>query len=119
MPTVNYTNPNTDRTVRIFDEFYNFEATVDAALYDLVYSFMSTVFADRTAASNFTLSIFQVSETSGIEVEEILKNLQGQDSLQLTVTLAYYLNNLRSGSTLLGVSAVQTPDVNVARNVFI
>lgn len=119
MPTVNYTNPNTDQTVRIFDEFYNFEATVNAATYDLVYSFMLTVFSDKTAASNFTLSIFQVSESSGIEVEELLKNLQGQDSLQLTVTLAYYLNNLRNASTLLGVSAVQTPDVNVARNVYI
>lgn len=39
MSTVNNTNPNTDLTVRVFDNFYKYDVNVPAAEYDIVYSF--------------------------------------------------------------------------------
>ena len=36
MGTVNYTNPNTDPTVRTFDDFYGRELVIDSNIYDNV-----------------------------------------------------------------------------------
>ena len=119
MSTVNYTNSKTDPTVRVFDEFYNRELVIDANIYDTVLSFFTSIFADQEAAKNFTLSVFQISESSGNPVESILSELSKQNQVQITATLAYYLNNNRSNTTLLGVSNTATPNQYVARNILI
>ena len=38
MSTVNAINTNLDQTVRIFDQFYNYDENVPAAEYDIVLS---------------------------------------------------------------------------------
>ena len=115
--TVNALNPNVDLTVRIFDSFYNYETFVNAEEYDTVYSYMRSVFTTDQAAGNFTVSLFRVAQETGTPVLTILSNIQSQDSIQLTLTLTYYLNGLRSGSTLLGFGATVTPNYYTARNV--
>lgn len=117
MSTVNYVNPNLDRTVRIFDDFYKYDTVVDENQYDVVYAFFKSVFAEELAAKNFTISLFRVADQSNIPVLELLSQIQGKNQLELTATLAYYLNNLRSNSTLLGVSAPVVPNYYAARNV--
>jgi hypothetical protein len=52
-------------------------------------------------------------------VQTYLDNLKGQNEMQLTMSMAYYLNSTRSNSTLLGVGHVITPDYYAARNVAI
>lgn len=116
-PTVNYGNPNTDRTIKIFDNFYNFSVDVDANLYSTVYSFFASIFTTAESASQFTTSIFQVSETSGIPVITLLEEMKGQNAMQVTATIAFYLNDIRSNSTLLGVSNAITPNVYASRNI--
>lgn len=115
--TVNYANPKTDQTVKIFDNFYNYEVTVPQLEYDAVYSFMRSVFGTAEAAANFTVSVFRISEESDIPVMNLLQEFQDQSAIQLTITLCYYLNNLRSPSTLLGVNVTAVPNFYVARNV--
>ena len=48
---------------------------------------------------------------------DLLAEIQGQDQLQLSSTLCYYLNNQRSNATLLGINALVTPNYYAARNV--
>jgi len=115
--TVNYTNPKTDQTVRIFDNFYNYEVTVPQLEYDAVFSFLRSTFGSAEAAANFTISVFRISQESDIPVMDLLQDFQGQTAIQLTVTLCYYLNNLRSPSTLLGVNVTTVQNFYVARNV--
>ena len=62
---------------------------------------------------------FTISEDSGIPVETLLNELSNQNQVQITATLAYYLNNLRSNSTLLGIKTTATPNQFAARNVYI
>lgn len=119
MGTINYTNPGTDPTVRAFDDFYNRELVIDANMYDTVLSFFSSIFTDQDAAQNFTLTVFQVSEDNGQPVEEILSELSNQNTVQITATLAYYLNNNRSNTTLLGIANTATPNQYAARNILI
>jgi hypothetical protein len=115
--TVNALNTNVDLSVRIFDTFYDYETFVNAEEYDVVYSYMRSVFTTDQAAGNFTVSLFRIAQETRTPVLDILQNIQGQDSIQLTLTLAYYLNNLRSNSTLLGYGVTVTPNYYTARNV--
>lgn len=119
MSTVNYNNPNQDRTVYLLDNFYSFELSVDANLYDVVLSYFKTVFDDETAAKNFALNLFRMSENTGTPAIELLEEVRGQTAIELTATFSYYLNNLRSNTTLLGISAVTTPAFYAARNVVV
>ena len=115
--TVNALNTNVDLTVRIFDSFYNYETFVNSEEYDVVYSYMRSVFTTDQAAGNFTVSLFRIADETQTPVLDILQSIQGQDSITVTQTLAYYLNNMRSGSTLLGFGASVTPNYYTARNV--
>lgn len=117
MGTVNYPNPQLDQTVKIFDEFYAYSANVPADQYDAVYSYFRSVFDTAEAAGNFTTTVFRVAQQSDIPVMDLLQSFQGQSQPELTLTLAYYLNGLRSPSTLLGLNAAVTPNFYVARNV--
>lgn len=115
--TVNALNTNVDLTVRIYDQFYAYEQFVNAEEYDLVYSYMRSVFTTDIAAGNFTVSLFRIAGQTGTSVLTLLNSIQSLDSIQLTLTLTYYLNNLRSGSTLLGFGASVVPNYYTARNV--
>lgn len=119
MATVNYVNPNTDTTVRVFNDFYGRELNINSNDYDVVFSFFTSIFADEMAARNFTLNVFQIARDSNTPVETILNDLSNQNQVQITATLAYYLNNLRSNSTLLGISTTATPNQYAARNMVI
>lgn len=115
--SVNYTNRNTDQTVRVFDEFFRYEANVPANEYDVVNSYFIKEMGDRQVAANFTASLFQVADNTGIPAVTLLQGFQGQTGLDLTASLAYYLNQIRSRATLLGVGAPVTPNFYAARNV--
>jgi pyruvate/2-oxoacid:ferredoxin oxidoreductase alpha subunit len=115
--TVNSANPKTDRTVRIYDQFYNFELLVPVDEYDAVLSYFVSVFDTKEAAGNFTVTLFRIADTSGVPVLSLLQQLEGQGAPELTFTLAYYLNNFRSKSTLLGISQPTTPNYYIGRNV--
>ena len=117
MSTVNYTNPNKDLTVRLFDQFYSYEVDVPANEYDVVFSYFSSVMTTRQAAGNFTMSLFRVAQNTGISPLTLLKEFQGLNGVELSASLAYYLNSIRSRATLLGVGATVTPNFYQARNV--
>ena len=66
MSTVNYANPNTDLSVRIFDSFYSYDVNIPADEYDVVHTYFLSVMSTRQAAGNFTVSLFRVSQDTGI-----------------------------------------------------
>jgi hypothetical protein len=117
MSTVNNTNPNTDLTVRVFDNFYKYDVNVPAAEYDIVYSFFRTTMDTARAAGNMTVSLFRVADQTKVPVLTLLDTMKGATGLDLTASMAYYLNNIRSNATLLGVNAQTTPNFYAARSV--
>lgn len=117
MPSVNQINPKIDTSIRVFDTFNDFGIDVPANEYDAVYSYLSSVFQDRDAAQNFTTSLFRVANETDTSVLTILQQIQDQDSIRVTLNIAYFLNGLRSPSTLLGVNTSVTPNTWAARNV--
>lgn len=119
--TINAVNPKIDNTVRVFDSFYNYEEFVNAEEYDIVNSFFQTVMTDKIAAGNFTISLFRVASYTNTPVLTLLQQIQanGTGQLEITQTLTYYLNNLRSPATLLGFGVLTAPNQYTARNVMI
>ena len=117
MSTVNETNPRIDQTVRVFDRFYDYSANVPAQEYDIVLSYFRSVFTTELAAENFTTALFRVAEESETPVLTLLQSMEGQNSVELTISMAYYLNSIRSPATLLGVLTPTTPNFYTARNV--
>jgi hypothetical protein len=115
--SVNVLNPAVDITVRVFDEFYEFAVDVSAAEYDVVNSFFLSVFGSPSAADSFTSVIFRISDETEIPVLTLIEEMRDQNEIQITNTLAYYLNGLRSPTTLLGVNNPVQPNVWAARNV--
>ena len=115
--SVNVINTSVDQTVRIFDEFYNFSVDVPVNTYDVVNSYFISIFSTADAAKSFTISLFRVAQESGTDVMTLLEQMQGQNDIQLSITMAYYLNSLRSSATLLGVNVTVTPNYYTARNV--
>jgi len=117
MSSVNYINPKTDQTVRIFDQFYGFELIVQSEEYDAVYSYFKSIYKDETAAGNFTVTLFRISNEQSIPVLSLLDQLKTTSGSELNVTIAYYLNNMRSNSTLVGVLTPTQPNYYAAHNV--
>lgn len=117
MSTVNATNYRLDQTVRIFDQFYNYDVSVPASEYDVVHSYFIQTMASRVAAGNFTVAVFRVAQDTGISPLTLLQQFQGLNGIDLSVSLAYYLNQIRSRATLLGVGVPVKPNFYVARNV--
>jgi hypothetical protein len=68
-------------------------------------------------AGNFTVSLFQVAEQTNIPALTLLDSIKGQSGLELTLNMAYYLNNIRSRATLLGVNSQPVPNFYAVRAV--
>ena len=119
MTTVNAINYSIDRTVRIFDQFYNYAANIPAQEYDAVLSYFKSVMTTVAAAENFTSALFRVADQTNTDALTLLQTFQqnGSSESQVTILMAYYLNGVRSTSTLLGVLAPTTPNFYAARNI--
>lgn len=117
MATVNDPAASRDRTVEIFDNFYNFQTVVEANQYDVVSSFFIKVFGNNFAAKSFTQNLFRIAESTNIPALTLLDEIKDQNKVELSATFAYYLNNLRNNSTLLGIANTRRPAYYAARNV--
>lgn len=117
MGTVNAINTKTDLTVQIFDRFYGYQQQVPVNEYAAVLSYFESVFGSQEAAGNMAVSVFRISRETSIPVMTLLQQFQGQTGPAITLTLAYYLNSIRSSSTLLGVNVTTQPNYYVARNI--
>jgi hypothetical protein len=117
MASVNAVNNKTDLTVQIFDRFYGYQQQVPVDAYDAVLSYFKSVFGSAEAAGNFTVSVFRISHSTNIPAMTLLQQFQGQSAPEITLTLAYYLNGIRSRSTLLGLNVPTQPNYYVSRNI--
>lgn len=115
--SVNNTNFQIDPTVRLFSQFYETDMVVSSSDYDTVIGYLLGVCSSRSIAENLAVSIFKIAKDYDFSVQDILAQIQGQDRLKLTVTLAYYLNSIRNASTYLGVGSPISPNQYTARNI--
>jgi hypothetical protein len=117
MSSINYTNYNLDRTVRVFDSFYEYDVNVPVNEYDVVYSYFRSQMSTDTTAGNFTVSLFRVAEETNTPALTLLDAFRGNNGVSLDVNLAYYLNSIRNRAALLGVGVPIQSNFYAARLV--
>lgn len=109
---------NIDQTIRIFDSFYSTDVKVGADQFDIVYGYFTSVCSTKSIAQNFTAVLFRAATETGLNVLDLLDEIQGAgNKLQMNKIICYYLNSLKSKTSLYGVSVVPRPNQPVARNV--
>ncbi len=112
------TQSPTDRTIRIFDNFYTTALVVNASEYDVVYSFFRGVTTNKRDADIFTVLLFRIAQTGNYNVMSLLENLRTvNNKLELNQVIAYYLNTFKSRTSLYGIGSVPKPNEAVQRNI--
>jgi hypothetical protein len=106
-----------DRTVRLLDSFYDTEPIINANEYELVHSFFMSVAENPIVAKNYTSFLFKISANVGKPVLELVDELRGVSSLEMTSTIIYYLNLYKSKHSLYGISVIPQPVPVVQRNI--
>ena len=117
--TVDGPQSQLDNTVKVFDQFYNFELSVNADQYDIVYSYFYSISNQKTVAGNFTTMLFRISNITGEDALILLDYIKGNSKLQTSALMAYYLNSIKSKTTLYGVSITPSPTQLIQRNIVI
>lgn len=107
-----------DQTVRIYDNFYGTKLQVNAADYDVVYSYFKGASNSTVIAANFTALLFRIAQQGGFNVIDLLEVIKGvENKLQMNAVICYYLNTFKSKTSLYGTGIVPTPNQTVQRNV--
>lgn len=109
-----------DRTVRIYDSFYSTSLVVSTDQYDPVHSFFRGVCSTKNIADNFTVVLFRIAQQTGIDAMTLLAELKGNNNnnkLQMNQVMCYYMNSLKSKTSLYGIGTVPKPVVPIARNI--
>lgn len=108
-----------DKTVRVFDQFYNFDLVVNAEQYEIIYSYFYDICGTQNIARNFTTILFRIASITGEDAMKLLSYLTGSTKLEIDNILIYYLNSLKSKTTLYGINTEPIPNQTVLRNVVI
>lgn len=107
-----------DLTVRVFNNFYNLDLSVGADQYEVVYSFFRARTTSESMARTYTETLFRISNITDTNVLDLLQGMENKDSMQIQLSLAYYLNTLsETKSVLFGASSIMTPNPKVQRNI--
>ena len=79
-----------DATVRVFDQFYNFDLVVEADQFELVYSYFFDITKDKNIANNFSTIMFRIANITGENVLTLLDEMKKTSSLNANALLTYF-----------------------------
>jgi len=122
---INQTNTINDgistdsKNLNVVTDFNTKAADVNGNEWDYILGFFNSAFKDPIAAEKFTQEIYQVGSQSGVNPLDIIKTMEGQTGIELNMSLAYYLNGIRSNTTLLGIHNIIKPNYYAGRSVLI
>lgn len=113
-----FTATTLGNTVRIFDNFYSNSLRVNAADWDVIYSFFLGNSRNTQEANNFASLLFFIAQEGQFSVLDLLATIKGKNNkLQMNQVICYYLNTFRPKTTLYGVGIIPKPNEAVQRNV--
>lgn len=119
MALIDETYTELDKTVRLYDAFYNFDLVVNASQYEIIYAYFLDVSGSKSIARNFATFLFRISNLTSIDAMDLLSYIKGTTKLEMNGIMAYYLNAIRSKTTLYGVGAAPIPNESVQRNIVV
>jgi hypothetical protein len=111
-------NASVGTSITIFDSFYNNDLIINAADYDIVYSYFVGITGNKIIGANYATLLFRIAQQGNYNVLQLLQIIQGTGNLlQLNSVMCYYLNTFRSKVSLYGIAQIPNPNQAVQRNV--
>jgi hypothetical protein len=117
MASVNSINTQVDLSARTFNTFNTPTININSDEYVVVNSFFKSVSRSTFDSDNLTATFFLISQATNTPVLTLLDQIEGKNELQITATMASYLNAVRSPSALIGINTTVVPNFYAARNV--
>lgn len=118
MTTIIDNRTEIDQTVKIFDSFYSTNLQINAAVFDVVFSYFRGVCPNLETAENFTSMFFRIAQEAEVNPMALLENIKGAPTkIKLNEVMAYYVNSFKSRTSLYGIGVIPKPNQAVARNV--
>jgi hypothetical protein len=111
------TRTSLDKTIKIFDSFYAFDAVVNGDEFDIVRGYFRSVCTTKNIADNMTVVLFRIAQETHVPVLDLLGYIKGTTKLEMNQLICYYLNSFKSKTSLYGVSVVPLANQPAARNV--
>lgn len=100
------------------ESFYkDTDVAINSEQYNIVVGFFRKVTNNENSANAFATDLFRVAKSTNVPVLTLLDSMQDKDEMGVNEVMAYYLNQIRSQSALLGVSNIIVPNQQVARNI--
>jgi len=100
------------------DSFYkDSDIGINSEEWNIVNGFFTKFTDSKKTAEAFSVDLFRVSKSINVPVLDLLKSMNDKDTMGINETMAFYLNQIRSQSALLGVQNTITANQQVARNV--
>lgn len=100
------------------ESFYkDTDVGISSEHYNIVIGFFKKVTSSEVSAKAFATDLFRVAKSTNVPVLTLLDSMQDKDEMGVNEVMAYYLNQIRSQSALLGVSNIIVPNQQVARNI--
>lgn len=104
-------------TVQIFDNYFNLQLGVNGEEFQIVYAYFRERTSNDSVASTYAEILFKISNLTGIPVQELLTEFGDKQGMDLSLSMAYYLNTFGDKTMMYGVMNVVPPNERVQRNV--
>lgn len=117
LPIVNETSTDQIKTLSFFNGYFEKTLQINANLYDTVLGFFNLRMNSLEAAQAMTAAVITSAFENNVDPLQLIKSMRDLDSIQLTDTLALYLNETRRNTSLLGTIQPRQVNRNVARNI--
>ena len=105
------------QNISVVQQYNNTQMEMNGNEWDYVLSYFREVMGTDRAAENFAKQLYKVSMQTKVSVITMVDSMKGRSGLALSMSLAYYLNGIRSPASLLGVNNVPVPNFYASRNV--
>jgi hypothetical protein len=108
---------NSDNTVQAFDKFYDAPVEIDASVLAAMKGFFTNRNFGEVAAESIAVTIITQAKQDGYNPMQILDNLKGLTSVELSGLVSELLNYNRFKSSSLGYAQPFITNAEVLRNI--
>lgn len=117
LPITNESLDSQIKTLSFFNGYFEKTLQLNAAMYDAILGFFNARMGSLEAAEAMTSAVITSAFENNIDPLELIKEMRDLDGIELTDTLALFLNETRRNTSLLGTVTPRQVNRNVSRNI--
>jgi hypothetical protein len=112
LPTV-YSNPSAE----VFPNYFDRGVSISDNDYDQLVGLLELRTQNVEAAQNLAATVIQGLVQQDLDVKDIIDRLRRSSNTEIDTLLAFFLNNVRVGTSYLGISAQYITNPYITRTI--